>query len=211
MRKQITVGGIVFDLKLALIVIYSTVVPMLDYYDHDITQTKAYDRLIFYFIVPMIIIVLWFRERPVQYGFGPGKWRTGLIWTFIGCLVMSIILWFVARTPDMERYYSRDLARDVGDMVYTSGIDRFAWEFMWRGFVLFGLAQFLGPGPAILLQAVPFAFMHLGKPELETVTAIFGGIAFGYIAWQSNSFVYPWLIHWYITIFTTLIAAGRLG
>jgi uncharacterized protein len=211
MRDQVTIGGIAFNLKLVLIIVYSTVVPMIDYYGHEITQTKAYDRLIFYFIIPMVLILLLLRDRPVDYGFGLGNWRRGLLWTVVGCLVMSLILWFVARTPAMTRYYQGDLAQGVGYMIYTSGIDRFAWEFVWRGFVLFGLAQLLGPGPAILFQAVPFAFMHLGKPEIETVTAVFGGIAFGVIAWQSNSFVYPWLIHWYITIFTTLIAAGRLA
>jgi hypothetical protein len=52
--------------------------------------------------------------------------------------------------------------------------------------------------------------MHLGKPEVETLSTIFGGAAFGFIAWQSESFLYPWLIHWYIATITMLIATGRL-
>jgi membrane protease YdiL (CAAX protease family) len=95
--------------------------------------------------------------------------------------------------------------------LYITAVDLFGWEFIWRGFLLFGMAAVLGPGPAIWLQAVPFAFMHLGKPEVETISTIFGGAAFGFIAWQSGSFLYPWIIHWFIASFTMLVASGRIG
>jgi membrane protease YdiL (CAAX protease family) len=123
---------------------------------------------------------------------------------------MAIILWFVARTPAMQAYYDALAPRETLRLIYLTAVDLFGWEFIWRGFMLFGLARILGPGPAILIQAVPFAFMHLGKPELETLSTIFGGIGFGFVAWQSQSFVYPWLIHWFIATFTMLIATGRI-
>ena len=34
------------------------------------------------------------------------------------------------------------------------------------------------------------------------------GAAFGLIAWRTRSFVYPWLIHWFIVTFTLLVAVG---
>ncbi len=208
---MITIGGVAFDLKLSFIIIYSTVVPMLDYYGHRITGTKAYDRFIFYFIIPMLIIIFLFRESPKDFGFQLGNWRVGLMWTLIGCVGMAIILWFLARTPAMQAYYVKKAPDTVGRLLWLNGVELFAWEFMWRGFMLFALARYLGPGPAILIQAIPFAFMHLGKPEVETLSTIFGGIAFGFIAWQSQSFVYPWLIHWFIASFTMLVATGRIG
>ncbi len=207
--KLVTIGGIEFDLKLTFLIIYSTVVPMLDYYNHQITGTKAYDRFILYFLIPMAIILLLFRESPTLYGFQWGNWRVGLMWTLIGCVSMAVILWFVARTPAMQEYYQAKAPDGVARLVVLNGIDLFGWEFMWRGVMLFVFARYFGPGPAIALQAVPFAFMHLGKPEVETLSTIFGGMAFGFIAWQSQSFVYPWLIHWFIASFTMLIALGR--
>ena len=96
-----------------------------------------------------------------------------------------------------------------GRLIFLNGVDLFGWEFMWRGLMLFTFARYFGPGPAILLQAVPFAFMHLGKPEVETLSTIFGGAVFGLIAWQSQSFIYPWLIHWFIASYTMLMALGR--
>lgn len=205
-----TVGGVHFDLRLLLLVIFSVVVPMLDYHNHRLTSTKAYDRFILYFILPMILILFIFRDSPAQYGFRLGNWKTGLLWTAVACAGMAIILWFVARTPSMQAYYEDRAPREVIRLLYLTAVDLFGWEFIWRGMMLFGLAGILGPGPAILLQAVPFAFMHLGKPEVETLSTIFGGIGFGFVAWQSGSFLYPWLIHWFIASFTMLIASGRL-
>lgn len=204
-----TIGGVEFNLKLTFIIIFCTVVPMLDYYGHQLTATKAYDRFILYFILPMLVILLIFRESPADYGFKLGNWKAGLIWTVGVCLVMAIILYFVARTPSMQTYYQARTPEGVGRIIWENGVELFAWEFMWRGFMLFGMAKVIGPGPAILVQAIPFAFMHLGKPEVETLTTIFGGIGFGFIAWQTESFVYPWLIHWFIATFTMLIALGH--
>lgn len=206
-----TIGGVTFDLQLTLLIILSVVLPMLDWYNHRITGTKAYDRMVLYFVIPMAIILLLFRDRPADYGFRIGDWRTGLLWTVVGCVAMAIILWFLARTPAMKSFYTAKAPENTAYLIYITAVDLFGWEFMWRGFVLFGMAQVIGPGPAIFLQAVPFAFMHLGKPEVEALTTIFGGAAFGFIAWQSGSFLYPFLIHWFIASFTMLLASGRIG
>lgn len=206
-----TIGGIEFDLKLTLIIILSVILPMIDHYNHRITGTKAYDRMILYFVIPMLVILLLFRDNPADYGFQLGNWRRGLMWTVIGCIGMAVILWFIAKTPAMQRYYDAKAPESTAYLIYINAVDLFGWEFMWRGFVLFGLARVIGPGPAIWLQAVPFAFMHLGKPEIEAITTIFGGAAFGFVAWQSGSFFYPFLIHWFIASITMLLASGRIG
>lgn len=205
------IGGVHFDGRVTLLVILSTVVPMIDYYNHTVTSVKAFDRFIFYFVIPIAVIYLVFRESPEAYGLRLGDWRTGLLWTIAGCAGMGLILWFVARQPGMAAYYEQRAATTAGRILFLNGVEMWAWEFMWRGFLLFGLARVVGPGAAIWLQAIPFAFMHLGKPEVESYTTIFGGAAFGFIAWQSGSFLYPFLIHWFILSFTMLIATGRIG
>ena len=210
-RTTIAIGGVEFNLQLTLIIVLSTVLAMIDKYGHSPTGIKAYDRFIFYFIIPMAVILLLFREKPAAYGFRIGNWRTGLLFTFAGCVGMAIILWFVARTPSMESYYSARAPENTLYLFWITAVEYSAWEFMWRGFLLFGLASFLGPGPAIWLQAVPFAFMHLGKPEFEALTTIFGGAAFGYVAWKSRSFLYPFFIHWFMIAFTYLLVTGRIG
>ncbi len=208
---RLTLLGVEFDIRLTLLIIFSTLVPMIDYYDYTITGTKAFDRFILYFILSALFIWIVYREPLSNFGFRLGNWREGLMWTVIGCVGMAIILWFIARTPEMEAFYLEKAPEGIGRLIALNGIDLFGWEFIWRGLMLFAFARYFGPGAAIFLQAVPFAFMHLGKPEIETFSTIFGGAAFGFVAWRTGSFVYPWLIHWFIVSWTMVIALGLLG
>jgi CAAX protease family protein len=53
---------------------------------------------------------------------------------------------------------------------------------------------------------IPFALLHLGKPELETISTLFTGILFGYVAYRGKSFWPAFIIHLFINIFfVTLI------
>jgi membrane protease YdiL (CAAX protease family) len=207
---RVTIGGVEFDVRLTLLIVYATIVPMLDYYGRDPLGAKAWDRFIFYFLGAALFIWLVYREPLSNFGFRLGDWRRGLAYTVLGCGGMALILWFVGRTPAMQTFYEAKATGDLRRLMMLNGLELFAWEFIWRGLMLFAFARYFGPGAAIFLQAVPFAFMHLGKPEIETLSTIFGGAAFGYIAWQTRSFVYPWLIHWFIVTFTLLIAVGAI-
>lgn len=202
---RVTLGGVEFDVRLSLLIVYCTVVPMLDFYNHSPTGVKAWDRFIFYFIGSALFIWIVYREPLANFGFGLGDRRRGTVYTLVSCAAMAAVLWFAARTPAMQSYYKTDA---LGRAIWLNGVELFAWEFVWRGLALFAFARAFGPGAAIFLQAVPFAFMHLSKPELEALSTIFGGAAFGFIAWRTRSFVYPWLIHWFVTAFTLLVAAG---
>jgi membrane protease YdiL (CAAX protease family) len=152
----------------------------------------------------VLIILILFRDRLVEYGFHPGDWRTGLRWTIGLFLVAVPLLYLAARTPAMASYYDQG-SRTVGQILGTSG-----WEFLFRGFILFGLYRSIGP-TAIVVQAVPFAMAHIGKPELETLSTVFGGLVFGWLAWKARSFLYPFLLHWLVNTFVILVAVGAIA
>jgi len=204
---RLTIGDIEFDIRLTALIIFCTVVPMLDFYDHSPTGVKAWDRFIYYFIGSALFIWIVYREPLANFGFQWGNWRRGILYTIVSCIAMSLILWFVARTPAIADYYKEN---SLIRITFLNGVELFAWEFIWRGLALFAFARAFGPGPAILLQAVPFAFMHLSKPEIEALSTIFGGAAFGFIAWRTRSFIWPFFIHWFIATFTLLVASGMI-
>lgn len=208
--RRVTLLGVEFDVRLTLLILFGTLVPMLDYYGHSPTGVKAWDRFLFYFLGSALFIWLVYREPLANFGFRLGDWRRGLLYTVVSCAAMALILWFVARQPAMASFYQAKAAGGLGRVIALNGVELFGWEFIWRGLMVFALARAFGPGAAIFLQAVPFAFMHLGKPEMETLSTIFGGAAFGLIAWRTRSFVYPWLIHWFVVTFTLLVAVGRI-
>lgn len=192
-----------FDWKIVTITIVSTLLFMMDYY-HQFTAEKYWDRVILYLVIPFVIIVILFRENPKEYGFSFGDWKVGLIITAIGILVMAPIIYYLGRgDASMQGYYKPY----VNGLPWTTFFDLIGWEFIFRGWILFGYARKFGP-EALWIQAVPFALMHNGKPELETLTTIFGGFAFGWVAYRTKSFVWPFLIHWFIATFIIIVAAG---
>ncbi len=209
------------DWKIAVLTIVSTLLLMVEYYHYPLLpwttwipgweasgiSMKVLDRTLLYFIIPMLIIMVVFRENPRYYGFTLGDWKAGIVITLGATVLISPVLWFVAReNPSMQEYYKGMVA----GLPWSTFLDLFGWEFLFRGWLLFGYTRQFGVD-GIWLQAVPFALAHIGKPELETLSTVFGGFAFGWVAWRTRSFVYPLLIHWFVATFTIIVAAGMLG
>ena len=191
------------DWKVAIVTVVSTTLLIIDYY-YKLTAYKYWDRLILYLVIPLLLTFVLFRENPKEYGFSLGDWKLGLIYTALGILIMAPIIYFIGSgNTAMKSYYEYLMP----GLPWTTFIDLIGWEFFFRGWILFGYARKFGP-EALWLQAVPFALVHIGKPEVETLSTIFGGFAFGWVAWRTRSFVWPFLIHWFIATFIILVAAG---
>lgn len=211
-RNAFRIGGAEVDIRAGLAIVLGTLLPVMHRYGHDYFAERAYNQLFWFFCVPLAVVVLVYGEPPTRYGLRLGHWREGLVWTAVGVALMAPILWYLGhKSPEMQRYYQMmGGTRPVPAILWSWGVEMFAWEYIWRGFYLFALLRVMGPGPAILLQAVPFAFMHLGKPELEVLSTPFGGAAFGFIAWRTGAFWPAFLVHWFMIVFLELAATGRV-
>ena len=136
------------------------------------------------------------------YGAASRHWRYFIfIWTFPVCLfvaplllpgfaehvrayfflLIAPVLWLTGHGGAMQSYYQSQLS----GLPWNTFLDLFGWEFFFRGFILFAYARRYGPD-ALWLQAVPFALAHIGKPEVETFSTIFGGFAFGWVAYRKG-------------------------
>lgn len=172
-------------------------------------EARLLTRTLLYLVIPLLIVLLVFRDSPAAYGVRLGDWRAGLVLTAIACAGLTVIMLVVARTSSFQTYYEHSVETRLPFWL-GDGIELLGWEFFFRGFLLFSLYRTCGP-LALVIQAVPFALAHFGKPELETLSCIFGGTAYGYVAWRTRSFLYPFLIHWFLASFTALVASGALG
>ncbi|MBI5232533.1 MAG: CPBP family intramembrane metalloprotease [Coriobacteriales bacterium] len=192
------------DWKIGVVTVVGTLALIAQDYV-DLTPWPTVDDLLVYFLLPMATILLVFRESPREYGLKLGDWRAGIVLTLGAIVIMAPILWLVVRgDPAMRGYYQADMSDLLRGRI---ALQLFAWEFLFRGFWLFGYSRKFGAN-AIWLQAVPFALAHLGKPGIETASTIFGGFAFGWIAYRTRSFLYPFAIHLFVTSFTIWLAAG---
>ena len=205
--KWLQLPELKFDREIVAITVASTLLLMVNYY-YSLTPVRALDGVGLYLLIPMAMIVLGFRKPLREYGFTLGDWKAGLIITGAAVLFMAGVIWVVARSDHSVRsYYASQANLGLPIMAF---LDLIGWEFFFRGFILFGYERKFG-AHALWLQAVPFAMAHIGKPGVETFSTIFGGFFFGWAAWRTRSFFYPFLIHWFITCFTIIVASGMLG
>ena len=194
---------LILDWKVVTVTIVSTLLLMMDHY-HNFTARKYLDRVILYLVIPLLIIIILFRDNPNKYGFSFGDWKLGLTYTALGILFMAPIIYYLGSgDATMKAFYEKSLP----GLPWTTFLDLIGWEFFFRGWILFTYARKFGH-EALWLQAVPFALVHITKPEIETLSTIFGGFAFGWVAFRTKSFVWPFLIHWFIGTFIILVAAG---
>ena len=192
-----------FDWKVVAVTIVSTLLLIVDHY-YTLTVYKHWDRFIFYFVIPMLLTLVLFRENPGQYGFSLGDWKLGLTYTAVGVFLMAPVLYYLGQGSESMRVYYGWL---LPGLPWTTFLDLIGWEFFFRGWILFAYLRRFGHD-ALWLQAVPFALAHIGKPDVETLSTIFGGFAFGWVAYRTKSFVWPFLIHWFISTFVITVAAG---
>lgn len=191
------------DWRIALLTIISTLLITTDYYFSP-TGYNHFDSLLLYILIPGLITVVVFKESPQEYGFKIGNWKIGLVLTVLGCLLMVPVIWYLgSRNPAMGNYYSYT----AEGLIWKEGLEMIGWEYIFRGWLLFGYAKKYG-ADALWLQAVPFAIAHIGKPSLETLSTIFGGFAFGWIAWRTGSFLYGFFIHWFIGVLIVVVSSG---
>jgi membrane protease YdiL (CAAX protease family) len=139
------------------------------------------------------------RENVKDFGIRFGDWRLGLKISVLFVTLMLPIVWFASASSEfvskyphllsLREVWSKFIIYEIAMLIYM-----FAWEFIWRGFLLFGLEAKFGYY-AVFIQMIPFVILHNGKPLPETLGAILGGIALGILAFRTRSFIYGVIVH----------------
>ncbi|MBA7467231.1 hypothetical protein ES705_04154 [subsurface metagenome] len=167
--------------------------------------------LVLFFLFPLIIIKLVFKEKLKNYGLTLGDKRYGLRFIIITIpLIVTPIIILASHMPQVRAEYP--LSKLVQDNASVFLLYEFSyvllyyvgWEFFFRGYMLFGLREKFGDAYAILLQVIPSALLHFNKPESEFLGSIVLGIVLGYLALRTRSILYPLIIHSCIGVFTDL-------
>jgi membrane protease YdiL (CAAX protease family) len=182
-----------YDLNLIAVVCISTLVLVLRrYYPLDIDFPRA-TQLIYYLLVPLTAGWLLFRDKPWDYGIRIGRWKLAATITAVSLAMMALVLYGAGKMPEFRSYY-RMYDIDWPQLLLSHALYMFSWEFLFRGYMLFGLEKSIGKS-AIFVQAIPFVLLHLGKPFLETLACIPGGFILGYVAYKTRSFLPCFIIH----------------
>jgi len=176
----------------------------------DTKRLQSVGRLVIQGLAPLAIVVFVLRDRPARYGLRLGDWRAGAAIALAGCVVMTPIVLAIARLDTFVAYYAPQAAAPA-DVFLTTALEVIPAEFFYRGFLLFALLRVMGP-MAVVVATLPFAFAHLGKPEVETISTFGGGLLYGWLDWRSGSVIWSGLAHtWILGLVVLAAGAGILA
>lgn len=153
-------------------------------------------------VVPALAVRPLLGEPLRSVGLRIGDWKAGMKMIAVAYPVIAVAMLLpAAYNPEIRDFYPFDKAALVSwgafarvevarIVVYYT-----AWEFLFRGFMLFGLEKPAGPWIAIAVQTIPSCLWHIGMPTGEIVSSVAGGFLFGIMALRTRSILWPLILH----------------
>ena len=200
-----------FQGKPAAILIITIFILIVPKYRRYFLDKSFLENTLFLQVIFLIIIILFvFREKLSDNGLGLGFKRRGLI--FLGVFFIGYLpfLWLLSNNTSFIEYYKPQIIHIKAWQTFlyyelNSFLNLFKTEFVFRGFLLFGLRKDLGDANAIFIQVIPYSLLHVGKPEIECYGSVMVGIALGYLAIKTNSVWYGLFLHWILSSLLVLV------
>ncbi len=173
--------------------------------------TSLFDWLllntIFFSIIPLFTIWV-LKEKYINLGLSMEGWKTSLVYATVLVLLATPFMIYGSRLPQFTAYYpiwgpARNSIQNLVLLEIGMLFLMFNTEFFFRGFLLFSLRDYLtsidikkAEWTAIIIHAIPYAAVHIGKPGLEVPYSFFVGLVFGYLAIKTRSIITPLAAHW---------------
>jgi uncharacterized protein len=172
--------------------------------------------VVFYFLLPVLIIKLWWKERLSDYGLKfKGAFKDYRLYVFMLMVMVPLVLFFSTTAGFQERYPFYKPAH--GEPLFPRFIiweiayffQFLAVEFLFRGFMVHGTKNRFG-FYAVFVMMIPYCMVHFGKPFPETIAAIFAGIVLGTLSLKSRSILLGVAIHYSVAITMDICALWYL-
>jgi membrane protease YdiL (CAAX protease family) len=212
------------DIKASVIIIGSAVLPALhrcygsmEFWGKSTGDGSSMAAALFMFAtafillgaLPVVLIRRVFHEPLSAYGISWGDWKAGLAGVAIFVPLIGVLLLYPAsQTSEIRAFYP--FAREAGTSWESFALLEFsrvalfytAWEFFFRGFMLYGLREQFGAWQALCIQVVPQCLWHVGMPTGELLSSIAGGVLFALMTLRTGSIVWALILHCFIGICT---------
>ena len=193
--------------------------------DYTAVMTYFVSFFVLMFVFPMALVIIEGPRvgmYPWTLGLRLGDVPKGLVFVAFGAPVLAIGMLLGLRDPDLRQQYpfsKEALSGPARFVVYEAAYVVFyylAWEFAFRGVVLFGLLAFLpktipGVAVAILVQTFLSTIYHIGHPDSEVVGAFLLGLVAGSAAVVTGSILYGLFAHAVVGVLNDYLAYRRLA
>ncbi len=151
---------------------------------------------------------------PAQLGFGLAKPGVAALFVLGMMALLTPILFAASRKPNFTEHYPQIRSAPWTRELYlgnwaTWTLYLLAYEFFFRGFLLFPLAQWVGPWGAIAITTIAYVYAHLPKNADETIGTIPMGVIFAAAALYTGGFWAPFVLHVLIANTSETLAARK--
>ncbi|MDO8647723.1 MAG: CPBP family intramembrane metalloprotease [Candidatus Diapherotrites archaeon] len=191
------------DEQVAMAVLFSSTIILLLSLNFVLFSREIHN-LVFYLAIPSIILLTCGKKLKEYFSINAKEFFCKEFLLVFAVFLISVIA--ASRIAEFKNYYGSYSQALVSNPLYFIGasiIILFSWEFLFRSFMIKGMKSF--GKSAVLIQAIPFAFMHFGKPALELYASFFAGILLGYLALKQESFIGAFLLHLMVYLLIPLL------
>jgi membrane protease YdiL (CAAX protease family) len=166
----------------------------------------------FYFILPVLVIKLFFREDLTDYGLKlKGAFKDYWIYLIMLSVIVPLVAYFSTTASFQEKYPFYELS--AGEKLFPNFwiweglyfLQFVALEFFFRGFMVHGLKHRFGIY-SVLVMTIPYCMIHFGKPLPETIAAILAGLVLGMLSLKTRSILLGVAIHYSVGLMMDLAA-----
>lgn len=166
------------------------------------------------FGIPYLVIRFVFKEKLKDYGFSLGDTRSAVLW-LVALIPVYVLGPLLSANIGTEKYYTylmdpawlKPLHVAVHCFSYMGFA--FGFEFLFRGFVLFGLNKNMGNTVkskwiAAFVSGCLAALCMIGQPWIFIISVFMSSIIGGFLNFRLQSFVYLAFLHWNLGIWSDI-------
>jgi len=153
-----------------------------------------------YGIIPILFIIFWFAKNPADYGLSIENSPVTLIGILVALVVFVPINKLTAKSEENIAMYPMMRVRTWSiSLLSLSAVSwivyLFAYEFIYRGFLLFTCANAFGVWPAIIINTSIYSLTHMVKATREGIGAIILGALLSIAVIHIGSFWIAFYVH----------------
>ncbi|UCH14361.1 MAG: CPBP family intramembrane metalloprotease [Bacteroidales bacterium] len=155
--------------------------------------------------IPLLVVLLILQEKTGAFGLSISMNKTVLYYIVIISVIIVFINFFASKNHNNQNKYPliRTKKWNLKLLIISmSGwiIYLLAYEFLFRGFLLFACIQSLGIWPAIIINIVYYSLAHVPQGLNEAVGAIPFGLVLCYVVVLSGTIWPAFLLHTVLAI-----------
>ena len=163
----------------------------------------ALQALVFMGFAPLLLLILSSKMNLLDFGFRlPSRKKEAIVLIVLAFTVLMPLIIFFSGQDAFQDYYSlkkESLFNFLVLIILPSLIYYFAEEFLFRGFLFWGLWHKI-KYHSFWITSLIFSIFHLSKPLPEVFFAFFASLIFCYLSLKTKSFVPAAVAHFLVAI-----------